>query len=99
MIVFFISLCNPQIAILAECGHTVCLETISKMWIRVQGPRKMRDFASDLYILKCSKGAGRFKSGANNSWLEATPAIFMLHIALYVLITKKHVGAASCRDM
>jgi hypothetical protein len=40
------------------------IEPISKMWIKVQGSRRKRDFASDLNILRCSKGAGRLKSGA-----------------------------------
>jgi hypothetical protein len=42
-------------------------------------------------------GASRFESGASNSWLEATPTIFMHHIALYVPINKdmweRHLAA------
>jgi hypothetical protein len=46
----------------------------------------------------CAQQGGiRFKSGANNSWLEATPTIFIHHFPLYVLSTKdmweRHLAA------
>jgi hypothetical protein len=39
----------------------------------------------------------RFKSGANNSWLEATPTSFINHFPLYILSAKdmweRHLAA------
>jgi len=44
-----------------------------------------------------NKALIRTKSRANNSWLEATPTIFMHHIALYLPINKdmweRHLAA------
>jgi len=43
------------------------------MWISVHGSRKLRGFTPWFNTLRGSKGAGRQKSGALKSWLEATP--------------------------
>jgi hypothetical protein len=44
------------------------------------------------------QGLIRFKNGEYDSWLEATPTIFLSSLIPFVYFHKKFVGAASCRD-
>jgi len=75
------------------------IEPGKKGQILSESSRILRDFTSILNTLRCSNGEIRFKSGAYESWLKATPThgLYLQQLNEPPRFSLR-VGAASCRN-